>query len=140
MRRSQVVLFSAEGMSIREIAQRVGYSRESVRHVIQRFNQEGTRVLKKGSRRPHRIYRAYTPENAEKLKALLHRSPREFGKATSLWTLALLAEVSYEQGLTDWPVSIETVRKTLKLLGVKWKRAKHWLTSPDPHYTHKKNG
>ena len=139
MRRSQVILFSAEGMPVREIARRVGYGRESVRLVIQRFNEAGTAVLKKGHRGPHRIHRAYSAENAEKLKALLRRNPREFGKPTGLWTLALLAEVSWEQGLTETRVSIETVRQTLKKLGIQWKRAKHWITSPDPHYTHKKN-
>jgi len=139
MRRSQVILFSAEGMPVREIARRVGYGRESVRLVIQRFNEAGTAVLQKGHRGPHRIHRAYSAENAEKLKALLRRNPREFGKSTGLWTLALLAEVSWEQGLTETRVSIETVRQTLKKLGIQWKRAKHWITSPDPHYTHKKN-
>jgi hypothetical protein len=29
---------------------------------------------------------------------MLHRSPREFGKDTSLWTLSLAAEVSFEEG------------------------------------------
>ena len=139
MRRSQVILFSADGMSLREIARRVGYGRESVRMVVRGFNEEGLAVLQRKSRRPHHIRRAYTEENAEKLKGLLHRSPREFGKDTGLWSLALLAEVSYEEGLTDTQVSIETVRVTLQRLGVRWKRAKQWITSPDPHYTHKKN-
>ncbi len=138
MRRSQVILFSAEGLSIDEIARRVGYGRESVRRTIHQFNETGIEVLKKKSRRPHRIYRAYTEENAQKLKALLHRSPRDFGKPSSVWTLELLAEVSYEQGLTEKKVSIETVRNILHRLGIKWKRAKKWITSPDPHYAHKK--
>ncbi len=138
IRRSQIILFSAEGVSMDEIARRVGYSTETVRRVIHQFNQIGMDALKKKSRRPHRIHRAYTEENAQKLKALLHHSPREFGKPTSLWTLELLAEVSYEQGLTEKKVSIETVRLALRRLGIQWKRAKKWITSPDPHYTHKK--
>ena len=35
-------------------------------------------------------------------------------------------------------VSDETIRQTLLRLGVKWKRAKHWITSPDPGYERKK--
>lgn len=138
IRRSQIILFSAEGASMDEIARRVGYSTETVRRVIHQFNQTGMDALKKKSRRPHRIHRAYTEENAQKLKALLHHSPREFGKPTSLWTLELLAEVSYEQGLTEKKVSIETVRLALRRLSIQWKRAKKWISSPDPHYTHKK--
>ena len=37
---------------------------------------------------------------AERLRALLHQSPRNFGHATSLWSLELAAEVSFAQGLT----------------------------------------
>ena len=139
LRRSQVILFSAEGLSIDEIAQRVGYHRESVRLVIKTFNEKGVTVLKKGSRRPHNIQRAFSQANAERLKELIHRSPRDFEKPTGLWTLALLAEISFAEGLTKKEVSNETIRQTLKHLGIRWKRAKHWISSPDPHYAHKKN-
>jgi len=32
------------------------------------------------------------------LRALLHQSPRPFGKDTSVWTLDLAAAVAYAQG------------------------------------------
>src|SRR5262249_4801824 len=69
---------------------------------------------------------------------LLHRSPRDFGKPTSVWTLAVAAEVCHEQGLTERPVSDETIRQALVRLGIGWKRAKTWITSPDPAYARKK--
>jgi hypothetical protein len=72
------------------------------------------------------------------LRALLHQSPRTFGHPTSLWTLELAAAVGFEQGLTARRVSGETIRATLQRLGVRWKRAKRWLTSPDPEYARKK--
>jgi hypothetical protein len=68
----------------------------------------------------------------------VHRSPRDFGHPTSLWTLDLVAEVSFAQGLTTRLVTGEAVRKTLVRLGIDWKRAKHWITSPDPGYERKK--
>lgn len=52
----------------------------------------------------------------------------------------MAAEVSYAQGLTPRQVSGEAIRLALKRLGVRWKRAKHWITSPDPAYLRKKNG
>jgi hypothetical protein len=55
-----------------------------------------------------------------------------------VWTLDLAAEVSFEQGVTAERVSGETIRATLARLGLKWKRAKRWLTSPDPEYARKK--
>ncbi len=54
--------------------------------------------------------------------------------------LDLAAEVSYEEGLADRRVSGETVWATLARLGVRWERAKRWLTSPDPEYQRKKGG
>jgi transposase len=68
----------------------------------------------------------------------LHRSPRDFGKESGLWTLALVAQVSFEQGLTTTLVSDESVRRVLKRVGINWKRAKHWITSPDSQYPLKK--
>ena len=35
-------------------------------------------------------------------------------------------------------MSDETIRNTLKRLGIQWKRAKRWITSPDPAYKRKK--
>ncbi len=71
---------------------------------------------------------------------MLHRSPPQLGKPTSLWTLELAAEVSFEEGMTRERVSGETVRATLARLGVRWQRAKRWITSPDPEYSRKKGG
>jgi hypothetical protein len=62
-----------------------------------------------------------------------------YGKPTSLWTLELVAEVICEQGLTTERLSRETIRKAIARLGVKWKRAKDWITSPDPQYLRKKS-
>ena len=70
---------------------------------------------------------------------MLHQSPRTFGKPTSQWTLALAAEVAYSQGLTPRPRSGESMRLALACLGGRWKRAKHWIPSPDPAYVRKKN-
>ena len=138
LRRSQMLFFSSEGLSIGEIARKVGYHHESVRLVLKRFEKEGLKVLEKGSRRPLTTEKAISPDNVQKVKELLRCSPRDFKKDSSLWTLELLAEVSYEQGFSTRKVSYETIRTTLQELGVNWKRAKHWLASSDPHYAHKK--
>jgi hypothetical protein len=111
-----------------------------VRNAIGAFNGCGTAALVMGSRRPKTSTALLTDERAEQLKSLLHRSPREYGKATSLWTLDLAAEVSFAQRLTPRLVSGDCIRLALKRLRISWKRAKHWLTSPDPAYAHKKSG
>ena len=139
VRRCQIILASARGEHAMPISRTLGCDDETVRYVIKGFNEQGLKVLKAGSRRPHRTQAAFPGEKAEKLKELLHQSPRKFGKETSLWTLALAAEVSFEQGLTAEMVSDETIRETLLRMKIGWKRAKQWITSPDPEYQRKKS-
>lgn len=139
LRRCQILLASARRLHAIPIAQSLGCSDQTVREVIKAFNGEGLKALRPQTRRPHHTGEAFPPEQAERLKELLHSSPRQYGKATSIWTLELAAEVSFERGLTASRVSGETVRATLARLGVRWKRAKHWITSPDPEYQRKKS-
>ena len=90
---------------------------------------------------PKRVYAAFDASSAERLRGMLHRSPREFGYESSLWTLEMAAEAAFEEGLTERRVSGETIRATLsRLLGIRWLRAKRWITSPDPLYERKKGG
>lgn len=96
------------------------------------------KALVAGSRRPHHTQAAFSKPKAEQPKELLHKSPRAYGKETSLWTRELVAEVSFAEGLTEEWVSDETIRATLERLGIRWKRAKQWITSPDPEYQRKK--
>lgn len=58
----------------------------------------------------------------------------------STWYLDLRVGslVSFEQGITQTLLSDESVRRALKRLKTNWKRAKHWITSPDPQYLLKK--
>jgi hypothetical protein len=103
------------------------------------FDERGLGALKAGSSRPKRTRAAFDEQSAETLREMLHRSPREFGYGTSLWTLEMAAEAAFEEGLTERRVSGETIRATLaRLLGVRWMRAKRWITSPDPLYERKK--
>jgi transposase len=138
LRRCQILRASARGERAIQIARALGCDDQTVREVIHGFTARGLAVLTPGSKRPKTIRRTFDTARAERLRALLHQSPRSFGKPTSLWTLELAAEVSFEQGLTPERVSDETIRVALKRLGVGWKRAKRWITSPDPAYARKK--
>ena len=137
-RRSQILLASARGEQAPAIARHLGCDAQTVRNAITAFNTRGPAALRKGSSRPHRFHVAFDAARGEQLRALLHQSPRTFGKPTSVWTLELAAEVSFERGLTAERVSGETIRATLERLGIRWQRAKRWITSPDPGYARKK--
>jgi hypothetical protein len=132
LRRCQILLASARGERVPQIAHALGCDEQSARNAIHAFNTTGVAALQPGSAVPHTLPAAFDPPAAARLRALLHHSPRACGKETSLWTLDLAAEVSFAQGLTAARVTGETIGATLVRLGVAWRRATHWITSPDP--------
>jgi transposase len=138
LRRCQILLASARGERAPRIAAYLGIDDQTVLDALHAFNAAGLQCLTKGSSRPKRTRLAFGPEQAERLRALVHRSPRDFGEPTSVWTLELAAEVSVAEGIIASRVSGETIRQTLLRLGISWERAKQWITSPDPAYTRKK--
>ncbi len=138
LRRCQIIVASARGECAPQIARSLGCNDQTVRNVINGFNAGGLAILGRGSTRPHTLHVAFDAAQAEQLRALLHQSPRTFGQPTSVWTLELAAEISFAEGITAQRVSGETIRATLQRLGVRWRRAKQWITSPDPEYARKK--
>jgi transposase len=139
LRRGQILLASARGQRPAQIAHHLGCATQSVRNAIRAFHAQGLACLHSQSRRPKRTRLVLDASKREQLRALLHESPRTFGKPRSTWTLQLAAEVCWERSLTPYQVSIENIRQALKRLGVGWRRAKQWITSPDPQYARKKN-
>src|SRR6187402_188742 len=139
VRRCQMLLASARGEWAPRIAEMLGCNDQTVRNVLKRFEQEGLDAcLTRRSSRAPTIHAKVDAVGCEQLRALLHQSPRTFGKPTSIWTLELAAEVSVAEGITAERVSDETIRQAIRRLGVRWKRAKEWITSPDPEYARKK--
>ena len=139
LRRCQILLASDRGEWVPRIAATLGCNDQTVRNVLRQFEQEGLDAcMTRGSNRPHTIPTKVDHVAEEQLRALLHQSPRTFGKPTSVWTLELVAEVSFAEGITADQVSGETIRQAIRRLGVRWTRAKQWITSPDPEYARKK--
>jgi len=140
VRRAQIVLLSADGRWPREIARGLCCAVQTVRNGIRAFNADGLAALTAGSSRPESAAPVLGEAALGRLRAILHQPPRAFGHARSTWTLALLAEVARAEGLSEAVLSVETVRRALLRLGVGWRRAKRWLTSPDPAYAQKNVG
>jgi transposase len=140
LRRCQILLASARGQRPAQIAQQLSCATQSVRNAMHVFHTRGLASLRAQSRRPKRTRLVLDAAKREQLRALLQQRPRTFSKPRTTWTLRLAAEVCWERGLTPYQVSIENIRQALKRLGVSWRRAKSWITSPDPSYARKKNG
>jgi transposase len=138
-RRCQILLASARGEAPSQIARHLGCTSATVRNALHAFTREGLACLQEKSSRPHSAQAFLDERFADALKDLLHHSPRLFDKPTSLWTLELVAEVCHGQGWTPRQLTGEAIRVALKRLGIRWRRAKQWITSPDPAYARKKN-
>src|SRR5215207_7035782 len=83
VRRCHILLASARGDTTPVIAQAIGCSPQAVRNVVRGFETRGLAVVALQSRRPHTAAKAFDAERSQRLKALLHQSPRQFGKARS---------------------------------------------------------
>ena len=114
LRRCQIVLASARGERAPAIARSLGCSEQTVRNAIHAFDaRRRGGACRPAPRAPTPSTPPSMPTARERLRALLHRSPREFGHPTSVWTLELAAETAFAEGLTATRVSDETVRATL---------------------------
>src|SRR5207249_2057758 len=101
LRRSQILLASAAGQQPAVIAQSLGCTAASVRNAIHAFEVEGLACLSAKSDAPKNPFSVWSKQRDEELRALLHQSPRTFGKPRSTWTLQLIAEVCHQRGLTE---------------------------------------
>ena len=138
LRPCQILLASNHGHTPQQFSAQLSCSDQCVREAIHAFHREGLACLKAKSHATHTSQSAIDAAGLERLRGLLHQSPRQLGQNTSLWTLKGLAQVSLAQGITSREVSDETIRRAVKKLGENWKRAKKWITSPDPKYEQKR--
>jgi transposase len=138
LRRSQILLASAQGYKPSEMAPILGCSVQSIRNAIHAFQAEALNCLDAKPFAPKRVAMLWPRDRDEELRGLLHQSPRTFGKSRSTWTLKLIAEVWFEQGITPRRLSDEAIRWNLERMGISCKRARSWMTSPDPQYAAKK--
>jgi transposase len=138
VRRCQIVLASSNGQRAPAIARNLGCAVATVHNALHAFQREGLACVKQKSCRPHSAHAYLDEQFTDALKDLLHHSPRTRGKPTGLWTLDLVAEVCHANGWTPRQLTREGIRAALKRLGIRWRRAKHWITSPDPAYARKK--
>jgi transposase len=138
LRRCQILLASSQGYRPSRIAEALSCATSSVRNALHAFQKDGLTCLDLRSSAPKSPQFVWPRHRDEELRELVHQSPRNFGKKSSIWTLDLMAEVCFDLGFTERKLSGEAIRYTLARLRMNWKRAKNWMTSPDPNYVAKK--
>ena len=138
VRRCQILLASASGPRAPASARNWHGAVGTVPYALPAFRRAGLACLQAKSCRPHSA-RAFLDERfTDALKDLLPHSPRSWGQPTRLWTLDLVAAACHGKGWTPRQLTGEAIRVAWQRLGLRWRRAKHGLTSPDPAYARKK--
>jgi transposase len=135
-RRAQMVLWSAQGMDVPQIASIAFTSEDRVRAVIHNFNVDGfdSLVPKYAGGRPPTFT---LPERREIKKVALSR-PQDHNLPFSTWSLSKLAEFLVAEGVVD-DISHEGLRVLLREEGVSFQVIKTWKQSKDPDFEAKKN-
>ncbi len=135
-RRAQIVLWSAQRMSVPAIAEIAFTSQDRVREVIHNFNADGFDSLapKYSGGRPAKFT---LPERREIKKIALAR-PTDHGLPFSTWSLSKLAEFLVAEGVVD-DISHEGLRVLLREEGVSFQVIKTFKASNDPDFEEKKN-
>jgi len=135
-RRAQMVLLSAQGMDVAQIAQVTFTSPDRVRDVLHNFNLDGFDSLYPRYRggRP----RTFTLAQRRAIKQLALSRPQDHELPFSTWSLAKLADFLVAEGVVD-DISHEGLRVLLHQQGVSFQRLKTWKQSRDPDFESKKN-
>lgn len=135
-KRALVVLTSAQGSSIREIASRQLLSREYVRRIIHRFNLDGTASLRRGYERGGRN-REISPEVRSLIAEYALIPPKIVGCPFTRWSLRKLRAFLIRRGVVK-TIGLETLRRIFAEYGVSFQRIKTWKESKDPEFVVKK--
>lgn len=135
-RRAQIVLWSAQGMDVGQIAKIAFTSEDRVRAVIHNFNVDGFESLQPkyaGGRPP-----TFTLPQRREIKKIALSRPVDHSLPFSTWSLSKLAEFLVSEGVVD-DISHEGLRAVLREEGVSFQVIKTWKQSSDPDFEEKKN-
>jgi transposase len=139
-KRAQAFLWLSEGISVREISQRLGISRQTMYDWVSfyrhRRHESFIRRLQdrpKPGRPPGKsalIFQALDP--------LIRQSPRQYGYAHAEWTAPLLAKTLQREHHVD--ISTKTIRRCLEQLHYVWKRPTYALARQSATWAQAKGG
>ncbi len=136
-RRLQAVLLVARGFAVREVARITGAKADAIydwlRLYLRHHDPDSLRDAPR-SGRPRVARRITDPRIVREFR----RDPLRLGYNTTGWTVALLAEHLGRQ--YGCPISVRTLRRRMRALGLRWKRPRYVYADKDPHRTQKKGG
>ena len=145
VQRARIVTDSWDGASVTELAERLGCTTKTVYKWLHRFNTLGIDGLADAPRSG--IPRRISEHDRGRIIALARSTPPgrlvQGGEglmapseptAPAVWTLDALTDAAQAQGIR---VARSQVRRILLAEGLRWRRTRSWITSPDPDFAPK---
>jgi transposase len=133
LRRAGIVLASVQGRSAAEAAAMFAATAQYAREVIHAFNDKGFAALDpkwSGGRPPK-----FGPQVRELICRVARTPPQQVGLPFTTWSLNKLVE--HLRARHRIQISIDTVRRILRVAGVRWQATKTWKASRDPRFAEK---
>jgi transposase len=135
-RRAQVIIHSAHGYTVQEIARVTCLHEEYIRELIRQFNLKGVALFKERARSGRPV--EFVPEIRADIVEIALSPPKLLGCPFTHWSLEKLREHILLVRVVP-KISLETLRSILKEEGVHLQRTKTWKESNDPAFRSKKN-
>ena len=140
VRRAQVLLWADAQISVTEIAKRIGYTRQAVYTIVQRYRtRQHLPVAERLQDQPRPGRQATKRERARQvIQSLLVRPPARYHYRSPVWTVPMLR--TQVQRRLKCAVSARTVRRALHDLRNRFKRPRYILTQRLPTWRQVKGG
>ena len=130
--RARIINLSAEGSTVKQTCQKLGFHRPKIEKIIKQFNGNGLKIFKrrKSPGKPRRI----TKEERAKILQYLNTCPEKLGLHYNNWSHVKLADYAKKQGIEASP---SQVGRIIKQDEIKYKKKKAWLYSNDRNFAKK---
>lgn len=136
-RRIQAVLLVALGWAIAQAAQITGTRTSAIYGWVRRYLRDHQVASLDDAPRSGRPRTATRITDARIVREF-RRDPLRLGYNTTGWTVPLLA--THLSQKYRCPLSPATLRRRMRLLGLRWKRPRYVYADKDPHRAQKKGG
>jgi transposase len=135
MRRAQVILMSAQGFRVQQIAQATHLHEEYVRELLRLFKIDGLAILKQKPRsgRPP----VFPEEVRSEIAEFALCPPRAVGQPFSRWSLEKLRRFLIQRKVVR-TIGLQTLCRILEEKKIRLQRTKTWKESNDPDFDSKK--
>jgi len=140
VRRAQVLLWVDAQISVNEVARRIGYTRQAVYAIVQRYRDRQHLPVAERLQDQPRMGRPATKRDRTRqvIQTLLIQSPARYHYRSPVWTVPLLRK--QVQRRLKGAVSARTVRRALHDLRHRFKRPRYIFAQRPPTWRQVKGG